>query len=78
MAARNPEKTDNTFMQAETDRVDKPVAKDDNGSPSPTQGMSEEDFETHEKKLVQKLDCTLMPTVWLLYLFNYLDRNNIA
>ena len=31
-----------------------------------------------EKKLVRKLDMTLMPVVWVLYLFNYLDRNNIA
>jgi len=31
-----------------------------------------------EKKLVRKLDMTLMPVVWILYLFNYLDRNNIA
>lgn len=31
-----------------------------------------------EKSLVRKLDMTLMPAIWLLYLFNYLDRNNIA
>jgi hypothetical protein len=31
-----------------------------------------------EKRLVRKLDWTLMPTIWVLYLFNYLDRNNIA
>ena len=31
-----------------------------------------------EKRLVRKLDMTLMPVVWTLYLFNYLDRNNIA
>ncbi|PVH81135.1 MFS general substrate transporter [Cadophora sp. DSE1049] len=31
-----------------------------------------------EKSLVRKLDMTLMPTIWVLYLFNYLDRNNIA
>lgn len=31
-----------------------------------------------EKKLVRKLDMTLLPVVWILYLFNYLDRNNIA
>ena len=31
-----------------------------------------------EKRLVRKLDMTLMPMVWLLYMFNYLDRNNIA
>ncbi|CAH0033256.1 unnamed protein product [Clonostachys rhizophaga] len=31
-----------------------------------------------QKSLVRKLDCTLMPTVFLMYLFNYLDRNNIS
>ncbi|KAL4871283.1 major facilitator superfamily domain-containing protein [Aspergillus spectabilis] len=33
---------------------------------------------TQEKRLVRKLDLTLMPMVWVLYLFNYLDRNNIS
>ena len=31
-----------------------------------------------EKRVVRKLDMTLVPMIWLLYLFNYLDRNNIA
>lgn len=31
-----------------------------------------------EKRVVRKLDMTLMPMIWVLYLFNYLDRNNIA
>ncbi|KIW69081.1 hypothetical protein PV04_04979 [Phialophora macrospora] len=38
----------------------------------------EAEWRQKEKKLVRKLDMTLMPTVWVLYLFNYLDRNNIA
>lgn len=38
----------------------------------------DEEFRKREKKLVRKLDMTLMPMVWILYLFNYLDRNNIA
>jgi hypothetical protein len=41
-------------------------------------GMTNGDYEIAEKKLVRKLDLTLVPMVWLLYLFNYLDRNNIA
>lgn len=36
------------------------------------------EFCRREKKLVRKLDMTLMPMVWILYLFNYLDRNNMA
>ena len=30
------------------------------------------------RRLVRKLDMTLMPMIWILYLFNYLDRNNIS
>lgn len=28
--------------------------------------------------VLRKLDMTLIPVVWVLYMFNYLDRNNIA
>ncbi|KAH6675116.1 major facilitator superfamily domain-containing protein [Halenospora varia] len=31
-----------------------------------------------EKKLVRKLDIRIMPTLWLMYWLNYLDRNAIA
>ena len=41
-------------------------------------GMTDEEYDAAEKRLVRKLDFTLVPMVWLLYLFNYLDRNNIA
>ncbi|CAG9950490.1 unnamed protein product [Clonostachys rosea f. rosea IK726] len=41
-------------------------------------GMTPEEYDAAEKSLVRKLDLTLVPMVWLLYLFNYLDRNNIA
>lgn len=40
--------------------------------------INQERWNAVEKSLVRKLDLTLMPMVWLLYLFNYLDRNNIA
>ncbi|KAH7233794.1 major facilitator superfamily domain-containing protein [Fusarium redolens] len=36
------------------------------------------DWRTAEKRIVRKLDMTLLPIVWVLYMFNYLDRNNIA
>lgn len=41
-------------------------------------GMPDEQYDANEKSLVRKLDFTLLPMVWLLYFFNYLDRNNIA
>ena len=31
-----------------------------------------------EIKLVKKLDCWIMPTLWIMYWLNYLDRNAIA
>ncbi|KAJ6161430.1 hypothetical protein N7470_004826 [Penicillium chermesinum] len=31
-----------------------------------------------EKRLVRKVDLTLMPTIWVLYLFSYADRTNIG
>lgn len=31
-----------------------------------------------EKQVVRRLDFTLMPCLWCLYLFNYLDRASIA
>lgn len=36
------------------------------------------DWQNVSKRLVRKLDMTLLPMVWVLYMFNYLDRNNIA
>ena len=40
--------------------------------------VNDPEYRAKEKKLVRRLDLTLMPTVWVLYMFNYLDRNNIA
>ncbi|KAJ4299219.1 hypothetical protein N0V90_004463 [Kalmusia sp. IMI 367209] len=40
--------------------------------------VENEDTRNMEQKLVRKLDMTLMPVVWILYFFNYMDRNNIA
>lgn len=36
------------------------------------------DWRALEKKIVRRLDFTLMPCLWVLYLFNYLDRASIA
>lgn len=36
------------------------------------------DWRQLEKKVVRRLDMTLMPCLWGLYLFNYLDRASIA
>ena len=46
------------------------------GKANPSQ--PDEQWLAAEKRVVRKLDMTLVPMIWLLYLFNYLDRNNIA
>ncbi|GAA5860919.1 hypothetical protein JCM8547_003888 [Rhodosporidiobolus lusitaniae] len=40
--------------------------------------LSEEDFKKEERKLLRKIDFTLMPTLFVLLVLNYLDRNALA
>jgi hypothetical protein len=42
------------------------------------EAVIDENTRIMEKRIVRKLDMTLMPVVWVLYFFNYMDRNNIA
>ena len=37
-----------------------------------------EDAPALEKKIVRTLDMTMLPQLWVLYMFNYLNRVNIA
>ncbi|KAF6814165.1 major facilitator superfamily transporter [Colletotrichum sojae] len=53
------------------------------GSPRPSNtpeevAMAHPEWQATEKSLVRKLDMTVLPVVWILYMFNYLDRNNLA
>ncbi|KAI8160292.1 putative transporter [Colletotrichum sp. SAR 10_70] len=83
MAVREAE-TKQEAMQATSDHIDSalPVGEKDFVSEKDIDGddlgMSEEEYAAVEKSLTRKLDFTLVPVVWILYLFNYLDRNNIA
>lgn len=36
------------------------------------------DWQAKEKRIVRTLDMTLLPQLWILYMFNYLNRTNIA
>ena len=45
---------------------------------SPIAELNLADWKATEKSLVRRLDLTLLPTLWILYLNNYLDRTNIA
>ena len=56
------------------------VAVDDVEEPKGrgTSNEPDEQWLTAERRVVRKLDMTLVLMIWVLYLFNYLDRNNIA
>lgn len=41
-------------------------------------GLSEADRDALNKKLVRKLDYTILPIVGILYILNYIDRQNLA
>ncbi|EFQ35954.1 major facilitator superfamily transporter [Colletotrichum graminicola M1.001] len=45
---------------------------------APIEALGLENWQDLEKKLVKRLDMTLMPMLWVLYLFNYLDRASIS
>jgi hypothetical protein len=40
--------------------------------------LSEEEYALAEKKLVRKIDLRLLPTLFILLVLNYLDRNALA
>lgn len=66
-----------------TETIDDSLSKNQNQHHSPhiDKGVGDvvdESYVANEKSLVRKLDMTLMPIVFILYLLNYLDRNNIA
>lgn len=46
--------------------------------PPLVQAMSPEERAIREKKLRRKIDARLLPPVIIMYILNYLDRNNIA
>ncbi|KAL4812133.1 major facilitator superfamily domain-containing protein [Aspergillus spinulosporus] len=45
---------------------------------APAQMMSPEEFAITEKRLKRKLDLRLMLCIWVIFVMNYLDRNNIS
>lgn len=46
--------------------------------PSSLRNLTREERLAAEKKLVRKIDFRLLPMLVLMYIMNYLDRNNIA
>ncbi|KAF7547235.1 hypothetical protein G7Z17_g7870 [Cylindrodendrum hubeiense] len=72
-SSKNPEFQDGTNVEM----VELKNAQENNRL-APAQLMSEEEFLDAEKKLKRKLDLRLLACVWLIFVLNYLDRNNIA
>lgn len=42
------------------------------------QSLGIPEWEALQKKITRRLDMTLLPQLWVLYMFNYLNRVNIA
>jgi hypothetical protein len=69
-----------------SDHVEDAVAPDlqkdkitmSNNVPSFLVGLSAEEIQAVEKKLVRKVDIRLLIMMVVMYILNYLDRNNIA
>lgn len=59
------------------DQVDDGVSEK-NVAPHDDPIFSDPDYRSKEKKMVRTLDFTMLPMLWILYLFNYLDRTNVA
>ncbi|KAG9254174.1 major facilitator superfamily domain-containing protein [Emericellopsis atlantica] len=75
MTDTRPKSADHDAQLEQLDTVhtnlEKPSGHDD-------MPIVDEHFQAVSRRVVRKLDMTLMPIIWLLYLFNYLDRTAIA
>ena len=58
--------------------VNTPSAEAENDVPQFLRDMSPIERDQFEKKLLRKIDLRLLPMTILMYIMNYLDRNNIA
>jgi hypothetical protein len=52
-----------------------------NGKEDPEATAVEQEYvpgTAEERRLVRKMDLHLMPILWVMYIFNYIDRTNIG
>jgi hypothetical protein len=56
--------------------VDRPNPRKE--APAYVAGLTPEEREQAEKALVRKIDIRLLPMIIIMYILNYLDRNNIV
>jgi len=68
-------------IEKELGMVEEGYLKNEGRLPSPEEqidALGIPNWRELEKKIVRRLDLTLMPCVWCLYFFNYLDRASIG
>lgn len=69
---------DNQFEHDEKLNVELDDIKDNVEGRREDEPVMDDAWHNTGKRVVRKLDMTLMPIIWALYLFNYLDRTSIA
>ncbi|KIW14356.1 hypothetical protein PV08_07138 [Exophiala spinifera] len=76
-----PDFPDHVSRTMSNDDLDKPQAVNvelQQEAPDYIKSLSPEERAAKEKALVRKIDLRLIPTIVIIYIMNYLDRNNIA
>lgn len=68
----DPEKHANDFLEPHAE------VQSDRQPPAYVASLTKEEREAVETKLVRKIDLRLIPCIIIMYIMNYLDRNNIA
>jgi len=76
--AKDMEKTPSTTFAVEDIIAEKADARATIVAGSPDYAGAVSKTDETEIRLVRKLDCRIMPTLWGMYFLNYLDRNAIA
>ncbi|KAK2762291.1 hypothetical protein FQN54_001301 [Arachnomyces sp. PD_36] len=76
----DPVPMDNISLKKSADGKDAETAKQrlQAEAPAYVKSLTAEEREAAEKALVRKVDMRLIPTLVIMYIMNYLDRNNIA
>lgn len=54
------------------------LGETDSRMPDSVRGLNEDDLNRLNKKLVRKIDFVILPTIGILYILNYIDRQNLS
>ncbi|KAL8376795.1 hypothetical protein RB595_007761 [Gaeumannomyces hyphopodioides] len=84
MVERTPNSADNRTpaapspQNADSDRAPPSSLDEEARGVGPTQNAGYVAGSKEEEALVKKIDCYLLPTIWIMYLCSYMDRTNIG